>query len=97
MSAPISRGCCGNILQVLVPIHQERLVTVTDLVDRLAGHRTLGSAPVEELTWLASHGSLRHLNEGEVLTAKGTAVYGLFVVLTGTSLFLSIVAPGGKK
>ena len=55
----------------------------TDLVDRLAAHKTVGTAPREELAWLVSHGSLRHLDEGEVLTAKGAPVAGLFVVLTG--------------
>lgn len=58
-------------------------MTATDLVDRLTGHKTLGAAPREELAWLASHGSLRHLNEGDVLSAKGAPVEGLFVVLTG--------------
>jgi signal transduction histidine kinase len=59
------------------------LVADTDLVDRLAGHKTLGAAPREELAWLVAHGSLRHLDEGEVLSAKGVPVEGLFVVLTG--------------
>lgn len=54
-----------------------------DLVDRLAGHKTLGGAPREELAWLAAHGSLRQLDEGEVLTAKGESVLGLFIVLSG--------------
>ena len=54
-----------------------------DLVDRLAGHRTLGAAPREELEWLASHGSLRRLSEGDVLTRRGLPVEGLFVVLSG--------------
>ena len=58
-------------------------MTVTDLVDRLAGHKTLGTAPREELAWLVAHGSLRHLDEGELLSAKGEPVSGLFVVLTG--------------
>ena len=58
-------------------------MTATDLVDRLAAHKTLGAAPREELAWLVSHGSLRHLDEGEVLSAKGEPVTGLFVVLTG--------------
>ena len=58
-------------------------MTATDLVDRLAAHRTVGNAPREELAWLVARGSLRQLDEGEVLTAKGTAVTGLFVVLTG--------------
>ena len=58
-------------------------MTATDLVDRLAEHKTVGAAPREELEWLASHGSLRHLDEGEVLSAKGVPVAGLFVVLSG--------------
>ena len=54
-----------------------------DLVDRLVEHKTLGAAPREELAWLATHGSLRQLQAGDVLTAKGTRVEGLFVVLSG--------------
>ena len=58
-------------------------MTVPDLLDRLIAHATLGSAPREELAWLVAHGSLRRLDEGEVLSAKGVPVAGLFVVLTG--------------
>jgi len=50
-------------------------MTEADLIDRLAKHRTLGPAPREELTWLASHSTLRQLNPGDVLTAKGSPVY----------------------
>lgn len=58
-------------------------MTPTDLVDRLAAHKTLGRAAREELAWLASRGSLRQLNAGDVLTSKGQPVEGLFVVLSG--------------
>jgi signal transduction histidine kinase len=58
-------------------------LTPVDLVDRLAAHRTLGSVPREELQWLASHGTLRHLETGGVLTPKNSRVESLFVVLTG--------------
>jgi CRP-like cAMP-binding protein len=58
-------------------------MTATDVAGRLAGHKTLGSAPPEELAWLASHGSLRELKTGDVLTAKGAHVEGMFVVLSG--------------
>jgi signal transduction histidine kinase len=58
-------------------------VNTSDLVDRLAAHKKLGAAPREELVWLASHGSLRHLAAGDVLTKKGGEVAGLFVVLSG--------------
>jgi signal transduction histidine kinase len=57
--------------------------TPLDLVDRLAAHRTLGPAPRPELEWLATHGTFRRLEEGEVLTAKGAPVTGMFIVLSG--------------
>jgi signal transduction histidine kinase len=58
-------------------------VTGTDLVDRLAEHKTLGAAPREELAWLAAHGVLRHLRDGDLMLAAGAPVEGLFVVLKG--------------
>lgn len=54
-----------------------------DIVDRLVQHSALGAARREELAWLATHGSLRQLQAGEVLTAKGSQVEGLFVYLSG--------------
>ena len=55
----------------------------TDLIEQLTQHKTLGAAPREELAWLASHGTLRHLDEGEVLTTRGSVVEALYVILTG--------------
>ena len=55
----------------------------TDLIDRLTEHKVLGASPRAELEWLASRGFLRRLNEGDLLSAKGVPVSGLFVVLTG--------------
>jgi len=54
-----------------------------EVIDRLAQHKTLGTAPREELAWLAAHGSLRSLGAGEVLSHKGVPVGGLYVVLSG--------------
>jgi signal transduction histidine kinase len=59
------------------------MTPATNLADRLAGHRTVGSAPREELIWLASQGNLRQLQPGQVLTAKGSRPQGLFLVLSG--------------
>jgi len=56
---------------------------VADLVDQLAEHKTVGSAPREELAWLAANGSVRQLAEGEALSKKGNPVIGLFVILSG--------------
>src|SRR4051812_26574145 len=56
---------------------------VTDLVEQLAAHKTLGSAPRRELEWLVAHGHIRHLQKDEVLTSSGTVVEGLYVLLAG--------------
>ncbi len=58
-------------------------MTASDLIDRLAEHKTLGAAPREELAWLAEHGSIRHLGAGEVLSHKGEPVKGMYVLLSG--------------
>jgi signal transduction histidine kinase len=54
-----------------------------DLVDRLAAHRAIGSAPRRELEWLAAHGELRHFKTGEILSTRGTPIDWLYVVLDG--------------
>jgi len=54
-----------------------------DLMERLAAHRAIGTAPREELAWLVAHGTLRRLEEGEVLLSKGQPVDDLYVVLAG--------------
>jgi signal transduction histidine kinase len=55
----------------------------TDLIDQLSQHQTLATAPREELEWLASHGTLRHLEENGILTPKGMVVEGMYVLLEG--------------
>ena len=67
-----------------------------DLIDRLAEHKALSSAPREELEWLAQHGTLRHLNEGEILSHKGQPVEGLYIVLAG-HITLSVDRPTGRQ
>jgi signal transduction histidine kinase len=58
-------------------------VTKLEIVDRLAQHKVLGGVPREELEWIASHGKLRTLSAGEVITAKGAPVENLFIFLSG--------------
>jgi signal transduction histidine kinase len=53
------------------------------LLERLSAHKTLGSAPKEQIAWVAAHGVLRHLDSGAVLTSKEGQVEGLHVVLDG--------------
>jgi signal transduction histidine kinase len=64
-------------------LRENASMTASDLIDRLVEHKTLGTAPREELAWLAAHGSLRRLGAGEVLSHKGVPVEGLYVVLSG--------------
>jgi signal transduction histidine kinase len=54
-----------------------------DLADRLAAHEIVGKAPRAELEWLAAHGTLRHLEPGDILTPKGGPVAGMFLILSG--------------
>lgn len=56
---------------------------MSGLIEQLATHTVIGAAPREELAWLAAHGVLRHLAAGDVLTAKGTTVAGMYVLLAG--------------
>jgi signal transduction histidine kinase len=67
-----------------------------DLIDRLAEHKTLASAPLKELEWLATHGKLRSLAPGEILSHKGVPVAGLYIVLTG-HLSLSVDRGSGPQ
>ncbi len=53
------------------------------LIRRLTAHRTLGSAPREQLTWLASHGKLLRFPAGETLSRTGESIEELWVVLEG--------------
>jgi len=59
------------------------LVIDTDLTARLAAHRTLGSAPREQLEWLASRGALRRFGASEQIGSKGQHIDSLYVVLEG--------------
>jgi signal transduction histidine kinase len=58
-------------------------MTIDTLVDRLAAHRTIGRAPREELAWIATHGTLRHFQEGEVVLRHNETVDALYVILSG--------------
>jgi signal transduction histidine kinase len=53
------------------------------LIDRLIAHRTIGSAPREELEWIAAHGRIRSLAAGELLSSHQRSVQGLYFVLSG--------------
>ncbi len=58
-------------------------MTDSDLVDRLAAHKTIGAAPREELAWLAAHGSLRQMETSDILAPKDARVDTLSIILAG--------------
>jgi signal transduction histidine kinase len=58
-------------------------MTSEELIERLASHRTLGSAPREELAWIASHATVSLLQPGDILSRRGEVVHGLFILLSG--------------
>lgn len=53
------------------------------ILDRLTRHRTVGNVPIEQLEWMANAGHLRVLETGDILTASGGAVGGMYVILDG--------------
>ena len=55
----------------------------SSLVSRLAQHRTLGSAPLRELEWLAAHGRLRHAEVGEDIRRDDAVMTNMLIVLNG--------------
>jgi signal transduction histidine kinase len=67
-----------------------------DLIERLARHRTIGSAPRSELEWLAAHGYVRHFEGGE-LVRKGDPVGSLWVFLSGHITFSEDRGLGPRK
>ena len=58
-------------------------MTTSDLVDRLAAHRTLGQAPRAQLEWMAAHGELVRLDAQAAVTPAGETPLGLWIVLSG--------------
>ena len=57
--------------------------TATDMIERLATHRTLSVAPREELEWLVRHGELRNFEVGEAAARKDSPVIDLMIMLKG--------------
>jgi signal transduction histidine kinase len=66
------------------------------LVERLAAHRTVGAVPREQLEWLSEVGQLRTLEAGDILSASGQPVAGLYVILEG-HLFIRVDRGAGSR
>lgn len=54
-----------------------------DLVRRLQAHRTLGSAPLAQLEWLAERAVVQRFEVGDQVTATVEPIRAMFIVLSG--------------
>ena len=72
-------------------------MTDAGLIERLAAHRMLGSAPREQLEWLAAHGTLRHFERGDQITSMEEPLKALFVVLSGHAVIRVDRGAGPRK
>ncbi len=58
-------------------------LTTSDLLDRLAAHRALGSVPRAQLEWLLERSTLRIVRPGDELLPVDVPIRSLYVVLSG--------------
>ena len=54
-----------------------------EILERLLAHRVLGNSPRSELEWMAAHGELRMLKQGDLIGGPGQEVNELIVILRG--------------
>ena len=70
---------------------------MSSLVERLAGHRALGSSPPAELEWVAAHGTLRSYKAGDVMGEEGAPIVEMMVIFTGRGALYLEKGSGRRK
>jgi signal transduction histidine kinase len=68
-----------------------------DLIDRLAAHRLLGSAPRAELEWFVERSTLRHHKAGEIIAPATRETDSLWALLSGHTAILVDRGSGPRK
>ena len=68
-----------------------------DLVRRFQAHRTIGSAPIEQLKWLAARSSVFLIQPGGTIMEIGEPIRALFVLLTGHTVIRVNRGGGSRK
>jgi signal transduction histidine kinase len=58
-------------------------MTTEELIERLTSHRTIGSAPREELEWIVRHGLFVRIPQGEIVARQTEPVDSLHILLAG--------------
>jgi signal transduction histidine kinase len=67
-----------------------------EIVEQLAAHRTASAAPRNELEWLASHGTMRHYDIGDVFVQPGANAEEMIFIFSGHGS-ISVERAGEKK
>ena len=76
----------------------EIAASVEQIVGRLAAHKTLGSAPREELEWLAAHGRLQRWPQGGVMVPQSDVVHEMVIMFTGhAAIYVERAGTGRRK
>ena len=72
--------------------------SIDPLVARLAAHKTVGSAPRDELEWLARHGELRRYEKGGVLVPESDVVREMVILFAGhAAIYVERAGTGRRK
>lgn len=73
-------------------------VRIDELVARLASHKTVGSAPRDELEWLARHGRLKRYESGGVMVPQSEVVREMVIMFTGhAAIYIDRAGTGRRK
>ncbi len=67
-----------------------------EIVEKLSAHRAAGAAPRHELEWLASHGTMRHMEVGDVFVQPGATVDEMIFIFNGQGS-ITVERAGEKK
>ena len=72
--------------------------SIEQIIERLAAHKTVGSAPREELEWLARHGRLKRWESGGILVPQSDVVREMVIVFTGhAAIYVERAGTGRRK
>jgi len=81
-----------------VTVQLEPQSSIEPIVARLLSHRRLGSAPREELEWLARHGTLRVYESGGVMVPASQVVHEMVILFRGhAAIYVERAGTGRRK
>jgi signal transduction histidine kinase len=72
-------------------------MTREEIIAKLQAHRTVGTAPPEELAWVAAHCEVREIPAGDVLSSQTDITEGLQIIVSGHLAIRVDRGQGAKK